>query len=168
MAQPYRRIVLLGCAGAGKSTLGRRLADAIGAPFVCLDAIWRPQWSNADAPAFRALMADAHAAQAWVSDGNFAQATFDLRLPRAEVIVWLDRPRWLCAWRAVRRVLGPGESHRPGDLIKVLRFIWGFERINRPRIEGLRQAIAPDVPVVSLRTDAQIADFLTRAGGLTN
>jgi adenylate kinase family enzyme len=113
-------------------------------------------------------MADAHAGEAWVSDGNFAQATFDLRLPRADLIVWLDRPRWLCAWRAMRRVLRPGESHRPADLIKVLRFIWSFERINRPRIEGLRQAIAPDVPVVSLKTDAQIANFLARAGGLTN
>ncbi len=167
MAFAYRRIVLLGPAGAGKSTLGRRLADALGAPFVCLDAIWRPQWTNADLPAFRALMADAHAGEAWVSDGNFAQATFDLRLPRADLIIWLDRPRWLCAWRAMRRVFRPDEAHRPGDLIKVLRFIWGFERINRPRIEGLRRAIAPHIPVVSLRTDAQIADFLNRAGGLT-
>jgi adenylate kinase family enzyme len=161
----YRRIVLLGCAGAGKSTLGAALAEAIGAPFLCLDSIWLPDWTNADVPAFRALMADVHAGEAWVSDGNFAQATFDIRLPRADLIVWLDRPRWLCALRAMGRVLRPDEAHRPGDLVKVLRFIWGFERLNRPRIEGLRLAIAPGLPVISLRTDTDIAAFLDQAAG---
>ncbi|HEX7760221.1 MAG TPA: hypothetical protein VF459_12010 [Caulobacteraceae bacterium] len=165
MAFPYRRIVLLGCAGAGKSTLGAALAGAIGAPFICLDSIWLPDWTAADAPAFRALVADVHAGEVWVSDGNFAAATFDIRLPRADLILWMDRPGWLCAVRAVGRVFRPGEAHSPKDLIKVMRFIWGFERINRPRIEGLRNAIAPDVPVISLKTDADIADFLGQAAG---
>jgi adenylate kinase family enzyme len=153
------RIVLLGCAGAGKTTLAQRLSAATGAPLICLDAIWQEGWGPGDVPAFRATLTELHAAEAWISDGNFALATFDIRLPRADLIVWLEPPRWLCAIRAVRRVFRPSEPHRLAKLPEVLRFIWGFDRINRPRIEAERQKRAPDTPVVRLRTLAQIGAF---------
>lgn len=158
-----KRIVLLGCAGAGKTTFARRLGEAIGAPVICLDAVWRSGWGPADLPAFRDLMREAHAGPAWISDGNFAVATFDLRLPRADPVIWLDTPRPLCVWRAITRVLRPGEPHRPVDLAKVLRFIWNFDRVNRPRIEGLRAEHGPDVPVVRLVSRTQMERFVTSA-----
>jgi adenylate kinase family enzyme len=160
MAEPARRIVLLGCAGAGKTTLARRLGERTGAAVVCLDAIWRPDWGADDVGRFRAILVEAHAGDAWISDGNFAPATFDIRLPRADLIVWLDRPRLFSAWRAIARVFRPGEAHRLGDLGKVLRFIWGFDRINRPRIEAARLEHGADVPVVRLRNDREIEAFL--------
>ena len=159
-----RRIVILGCAGAGKSTFARRLGEHLAAPVICLDAIWRPEWDKDDLSRFRRLMDQAHRADAWVSDGNFAQATFDLRLPRADLIVWLERPRLLCAWRAVMHVLGRGEGHRAADVVTVLRFIWGFDRVNRPLIEALRLAHGPGAPVVRLTSDAAMEHFLAEAG----
>lgn len=164
MAETARRIVLLGCAGAGKSTLARRLGERTGAVVICLDDIWRSEWGEGEVPHFRALMTKAHAGAAWISDGNFALATFDIRLPRADLVVWLDRPRLHCAWRAIGRVFRPGEAHRPGDLVKVLRFIWGFERINRPRIEAARLRHGAQVPVIHLRGDRDIRAFLLAYG----
>jgi adenylate kinase family enzyme len=153
------RIVLLGCAGAGKSTLATRLAAETGAPLICLDAIWQAGWGPPEVPAFRAALAELHAGDAWISDGNFALATFDIRLPRADLIVWLEPPRWQCALRAVRRVVRPGEPHRLAKLPEVLRFICGFDRINRPRIEAERLKHGPDVRVVRLRTLSEIGAF---------
>ena len=95
-------------------------------------------------------MKEAHAGETWISDGNFALATFDIRLPRATLVIWLDRPKMFCAWRAITRVFQPGEQHRVGDLAKVLRFIWNFDRINRPLIEAQRIAHGPDVPVLQI------------------
>ena len=164
MAEAARRIVLLGCAGAGKTTLARRLGERSGIPVVCLDAIWLPDWGPSDVERFRALMVEAHAGDAWISDGNYALATFDIRLPRADLIVWLDRPRLHCAWRAIRRVFRRGEAHRLKDVAKALGFILGFERINRPRIEAARLEHGPDVPVVHLHNDRAIAAFLLSAG----
>ena len=152
------RILLLGCAGSGKTTLARRLAEKTGAPVIDLDAIWRGK--TQETPEFRQTMATLHAADAWISDGNFAAVTFDLRIPRTDLVVWLHRPRLTCAWRAVRRVFQKGEMHQRGDLLTVLKFIWGFDRQNRPRIEALRLQYGPDVPVVRLRTDQDIADFV--------
>ncbi|HLI66362.1 MAG TPA: hypothetical protein VKU90_08355 [Caulobacteraceae bacterium] len=105
-----------------------------------------------------------HAADAWISDGNFAAATFDIRLPRADLIVWLDRPRWLCRWRAIRRALGGDAHHRLQDLGDVLGFIGGFDRINRPRIEAERLKHGPAVPVARLETERATAAFLADPG----
>lgn len=153
------RIILLGCAGAGKTTLARRLAAATGAPVIDLDEIWRSR--TQETPEFRATLAALHAGEAWISDGNFAAVTFDLRLPRADLVVWLERPRLVCAWRAITRVFRAGEMHRPGDLLTVLRFIWGFNRRNRPRIEATRKQYGANVPVVRLRTDREVDAFVT-------
>ena len=153
-----------GSPGSGKTTFAHRLGERIGAPVICLDAIWQPQWTKDDVPAFRTLMKDTHAGETWISDGNFALATFDIRLPRATLVIWLDRPKQYCAWRAIARVFHPGEPHRIGDLAKVLRFIWSFDRINRPLIEAQRIVHGPDVPVVRLKSNREIAAFLKSSG----
>ena len=158
-----RRIVVLGCAGTGKTTFARALARRIGAPAIVLDDIWRPGWGPGDATVFRDLLAEAHAADAWVSDGNFAAVSFDLRLPRADLVVWLERSRRVCLWRAAGRVFRRGEAHQPADLAKVFAFIWNFDRVNRPRIEAGLTAHGPTVPIVRLRSDEAAAAFLAKS-----
>ena len=157
------RVVVLGCAGGGKTTFARRLGERTGAPVICLDAVWQPHWGKDDVPAFRTLMKELHTGETWISDGNFAQATFDIRLPRATLVIWIDRPRIFCAWHAITRVFQRGEEHRIGSLAKVLRFIWKFDRINRPLIEAQRIAHGPNVPVRRLSNNREIAAFLASA-----
>lgn len=152
------RIVILGCAGTGKTTLARRLAARLGAEPICLDAIW-PEFCG-DLVEFRHEVERLHAGESWISDGNFAAVTFLVRLPRATQIVWLERSRLHCAWRVTLRALTRGTDHRPADLPSVLRFIWNFERTNRPRIERFRLDIAPEVPVLRLRDEREVAAFV--------
>ena len=155
------RIVILGCAGSGKTTLARQLGEPTGAPVICLDAIWQPHWEEKDVPAFRALINQAHAGDEWISDGNFALATFDIRLPRATLVVWLDRSKLSCAWRAVTRTFKRGEPHRIGRLHEVLAFIWRFDQVNRPRIEAARLSYGADVPVRRLKNNRDIKALLS-------
>jgi adenylate kinase family enzyme len=158
------RIVILGCAGSGKTTLARQLGERTGAPVICLDAIWQPGWNEKDVPAFRTLLEKAHAGDEWISDGNFAVASFDIRLQRATLVIWLEDSKISCAWRAITRVLNGGEAHRIGELGKVLAFIWKFDRVNRPRIEALRVHYGPDVPVRRLTGRRDVAAFLASCG----
>ncbi|MGA9393510.1 MAG: hypothetical protein WBV69_23975 [Candidatus Sulfotelmatobacter sp.] len=154
------RIVILGCAGAGKTTFAKQLGELTGAPVICLDEIWQRQWDDKDVPTFRALIWKAHAGDAWISDGNFALASFDIRLPRATLVIWLEHSRLSCARRAIARVFKRGEAHRFRNLPKALAFIKRFNRINRPRIEALRGIHGSGVPVCRLTGDREVAAFL--------
>jgi adenylate kinase family enzyme len=156
--------VILGCAGTGKTTLAQQLGDRTTSPVICLDTEWRPYSAKEDVASFRSRLKALHSADAWISDGNFADATFDIRIPRADLIVWMERPRTICAWRVIARVFRPGESHRINDLAKVLRFIWHFDRINRPLIEARRIAHGAQVPVCRLTSDRKVAAFLSSFG----
>jgi len=158
------RFVVLGCAGSGKTTLARQLGERTGAPVICLDAIWKSLGEQEDVPAFRTLIKEAHAGGEWISDGNFAVATFDIRLPRATLVIWLERSKLCCAWRAMTRVFKPGEAHRMEELAKVLAFIWKLDRVNRRRIEETRAPHGPDVPVCRLTGSREIAAFLSFYG----
>jgi len=47
------RIVILGCAGSGKTALAERLGRETNLPVITLDTIWKRKLTQADVPAFR-------------------------------------------------------------------------------------------------------------------
>lgn len=155
-----RRILVLGSAGTGKTSFSRKLAGRFGAPHICLDEIWRPGWGPDDVGAFRDLVKEAHAGKAWISDGNFALATFDLRLPRADLILWLERPKWRQRFAVVGRLFKPGQHHSWRKLPDVLRFIARFDRVNRPRIMTAIAEQGPNVPIRRLWSRAEEAALI--------
>jgi adenylate kinase family enzyme len=159
-----RRMVVLGCAGSGKTSLAQQIGEKTGLPVICLDEMSRRLCSQGDFSSFRSLLDEAHAKEAWISDGNFARVSFDIRLPRAELIIWLELPRIRCAWRACRRVFRQGEPHRLRDLPAVLAFIWRFDRVNRTLIEVARSTHGAEVPIIYLRSGREITAFLQSLG----
>jgi adenylate kinase family enzyme len=164
-----RRIVILGCAGSGKSTLARRLGRRLGLPVVHLDRLfWRPGWTWPDITCFRARVAEAIAREAWISDGNYVLTSFDLTVPRADTIILLERPRWLCLFRVLRRSLFRRE--RP-DLPQgcqekldwqLISYVWRYRKLGGPRVEAGLLLHAAEVPVIRLRSEREITDFLAR------
>ncbi|QIY79289.1 hypothetical protein [Chromobacterium violaceum] len=97
------RVLIVGGSGAGKSMLATRLAAVSGVPLAELDAwFWGPGWTRREV--FSVEVAALAAQPRWVAEGSYASALRTL-LPRAELVVWLDYPRPLQAWRIVRRSL---------------------------------------------------------------
>ena len=158
------RIVILGCAGSGKTTLARQLAERTGAPLISLDGNLAAALERDDVPAFRSMLEKAHSGTPGSAKAILRLRPSDIRLPRATLIVWLERTKLFCSWHAIARVFKPVESHRLGNLAKVLAFIWNFDRMNRPRIEASRMTYDDNVPVERLNGDRDIADFLSSYG----
>ena len=98
-----RRVVVTGMAGAGKSTFSRALSAKTGLPVIHLDVhFWKPGWVKPSEDEWREKQRCLLASESWIVDGNY-HATLDLRLERAETVVFLDTPWWICAGRAFVR-----------------------------------------------------------------
>jgi adenylate kinase family enzyme len=164
-----RRIIVVGSQGSGKTSLAVKLGRKLGLPVVHLDVLyWQPGWKPSDTASFRLRVTDAIAGDEWIADGSFSGLAFDLTLARAELLVVIDRPRWLCQWRILWRSAFDRDTTRP-DLPegcpeqfdwKLMREAWRYDTERAPVIEAERVQYGADVPVVRLSSDRDIADFL--------
>jgi hypothetical protein len=77
-----------------------------------LDELYRPGWKASDQASFRVRVADAVAGEGWVVDGSFSGLAFDLTLARADTLIVIERPRWLCLWRPAFRVRSRRDAAR--------------------------------------------------------
>ena len=89
--------------GAGKSTFSRALSAKTGLPLIYLDLLfWKPGWAAPGEDEWREKQRLALAGEEWIADGNYHE-TLDLRLERADTVVFLDTPWWICSRRAFMR-----------------------------------------------------------------
>src|SRR5580700_3101080 len=147
-----RRIVVIGCLGSGKTTLALRLGQRLALPVVHLDVLfWRPGWTASDTPSFRDRVSQAIAGCAWIVDSSYATQTFDLSLPRADAIVFLQRQRWSCLWRlAWRSIFGRADDSPdlPAGCLEQLDWglfvrVWQAGRGGTPRAWARRPGRPP-------------------------
>jgi adenylate kinase family enzyme len=98
-----RRVLVLGCGGSGKSTFSRNLAKKTELPVIHLDKeFWLPGWKMPDKPIWVKKVSELVARPSWIMDGNH-DSTLDIRIPRADTIIFFDFPVWRCLWGVFKR-----------------------------------------------------------------
>jgi len=163
-----QRVLVIGSGGSGKTTLTRQLAAKLGIPPVHLDQhYWHPGWVATTDIEWAAEVERLIAGEAWVMDGNYG-GTLNRRLERAELVIWLDLPRWLCLSRVLRRqfqYLGRSRPELPVGCRErlspeFLLWIWNYPRQRRPRIEARLAELPRSVRVARLRSPAEVRQFV--------
>jgi adenylate kinase family enzyme len=165
-----RRIIVTGLAGSGKSTLSLALGARTGLPVVHLDLhFWKPGWVAPSEPEWRAKQRAVLAGDAWIADGNYHE-TLDLRLERADTLIVLDMPWWLCSWRALLRGFRmPGEFPEGCDYSACARWldewrlagrIWQKRRSEPEREREVTSQYGQHVAVHVLRSTRAVSDFV--------
>ncbi len=148
---------MLGSPGAGKTQLGARLGAILGLPVIDLDdEHWQAGWVEPPDEWWAQRQRELVAEERWVLAGNYG-GTVDIRAERADLVVLMDLPRWLCVWRLVLRSLKirvlrqtwrmpvncrDGPDWEPvRDYPEFARYTWRFPDVSRPRVlEQLHEA----------------------------
>ena len=167
------RILVAGAAGAGKTTLARRIAAATGALHTEIDGLyWRAGWTANES--FVEEVEVLAAGDAWVTEFQYRQVLAVLA-DRADLLVWLRPPRPLVVWRVVRRTvlrrvrreLLWGVNHEQ-PLWRIFtdrdHIIWYSIRGFRATEDRIREAIAtrPTLPLVQVRNRRDVDRLLAR------
>lgn len=163
-----KRIAIVGSGGAGKSTLAQQIGAVLGIAPVHLDALfWRPGWVETPREEWHATVRGLVSGDTWILDGNYG-GTLDIRLAAADTVIFLDLPRSVCLWRAVKRQfqfrgrsrpdMAPGCPERLDR--EFLAWIWRYPTHSRPRVLAAIGQHAAGKRVIKLRSRAEVARFL--------
>ena len=99
-----RKVIIIGCPGAGKSTFARRLRDATGLPLYYLDMLWhRQDQTTISREEFDERLHEILCRGEWIIDGNY-QRTLEKRLEECDTVFLLDYPLEVCLSGAASRI----------------------------------------------------------------
>ena len=162
------RILIIGCPGAGKTTLARQLGAKLDLPVVHLDSIfWSPgNWEHLDQKDFDiALLAELERSK-WIIEGNYDR-TLPLRLQYCDTVIWLDFSRYACMGGWVKRMITNWGKVRP-DMAsgcveryeqEFAEFIWNFRKDNRAKYYRLLNEVE-NVDTILLKNRRMVKNFL--------
>ena len=161
------RIIIIGCGGAGKSTLARKLGEVLDLPVVHLDKLfWKPGWVEMEREEFDALLQVELQKEKWIMDGNFNR-TMPERMKRCDTIIYLDFSRFACLMGVLKRVITTYGKVRP-DMgegcperidLEFLKWVWNFNKNKRESYYKLLNE-AENVETIVLKNRRAVKLFL--------
>lgn len=137
-----KRVAISGCGGTGKSPLARRLGKITGLPVYNLDSLYRkPGWIPTPEGEWDIVMTQLVSKKEWIIDGNYSR-TMDIRLNRADTIIFLDYPTHISIFRVLKRRIQYHSKTRPDMAndctekldLQFLKWIWNFRKRKRPEL----------------------------------
>ena len=162
------RIMIIGCGGAGKSTLARKLGEILKLPVVHLDQIyWSPgNWEHLTKEEFDTRLSSELEKSQWIMDGNFNR-TMPMRIARCDTIIYLDFNRFTCICQWIKRVITNWGRHRvdmaPGCKEwfdpEFFKWLWNYNREHRENNYRLLNE-AEGVETIVLKNRRMVKRFL--------
>lgn len=164
------RVLVIGCSGGGKTTFSAKIAELFDLEYQSLDrdVRWLSGWVERDRAEQREIVADMAERSRWVMDGSGA-SSFDLRLPRTGLVLWVRVPRWVALLGLLRRVSRFYGSVRPAMAEgcpeplpdrEFLSYIWNFEKKYAPVFIAQIDRYGPNVPVAVLHSHREMDRLL--------
>ena len=166
------RIALLGSAGAGKSWLGRQLAELLDVPVIHLDRLyWKPGWVATPDPEWQEIQRRERGREAWIADGiQEGRIDASLWLDAADTIVFIDVSPLTSIVRVIRRRWESADGpEMPADcepapfykaFPRFLTFLWAYRRVVRPEVLADLARRGQEQRVVILRSEHDVQRFL--------
>lgn len=159
-----KKVIIIGCPGAGKSTFARKLSEATGLPLVHLDMLyWNEDKTHIDTSALIEKVGRVMAGRAWIIDGNYL-STLEMRLQCCDTVFFLDIPAQECL-RGIEERRGKARADMPWIESEtdeeLVAFVKSFSAECRPKMMAMMDKY-DDKNIVVFKTREQIEDYLMR------
>ena len=158
-----KKVIIIGCPGSGKSTLGRMLKNKTGLPLYHLDMMyWNEDRTTVDKDIFLGRLKEAMEKDEWIIDGNYA-STMDLRFAECDTVFFLDYPTDVCL-EGVKARIGQPRSDMPwieNDVSddEFISFIQNYNTVNRPKVMELIEKY-PDKNVIIFKSRKEADEYI--------
>jgi len=162
------RIMVLGCCGAGKSTFSKKLHEKTGLELIHLDQYyWKPNWIETETKEWESIVNDLAAKSNWIIDGNYG-GTMDVRIERADTIIFLNYSTATCLYRVCSRII-KNYGRTRSDMTdgcperfdyQFLHYVATFNIVRRKGILAKMGHVAKEKNCIVLRNDKEADAFL--------
>lgn len=161
-----KKILIIGSGGAGKSTTAVTLGRILNLPVIHLDSFyWKPNWEETSKQEWKLIIKKLCSKPSWIMDGNYG-GTIDLRIQKADTIIFLYINRFICLWRVIKRRL----FKKRVDLIpgckekidfKFIKWVWGYNKTRAPKILMKLKKIKQK-KIFIFRNQRQLKEFIAQ------
>ena len=135
-----KKVIVIGCPGAGKSSFSRLLSEKTGLPLYHLDLIWhKADKTTVLREEFEQRLSGIISKDKWIIDGNYGR-TLEMRLKACDTVFLFDLPTEICLEGAISRI-GKKRDDMPwieetfDEEFK--EWILNFKRDEMPRVYSL-------------------------------
>ncbi len=148
--------------------MARVLHQRTGLPLIHLDQeYYYPGWQEPTKAKWVEKMQLLLSRDRWIIDGNYG-GTMVQRIAKADTIIFLDRSRWTCLYRVLKRVIihhgqvrpdsAPGCPERfDWDFIK---YVYRFQKDKKPTLLKHLAQVDKEKEVIVLRSNREVRGFL--------
>lgn len=163
-----KKIAIIGNAGSGKSTLAQQLHAQYKLPLYHLDQyFWKPGWVRPDMDEYKKIHDALCDKEEWIIDGMNLKF-LDYRANKADLIVFLDLPQYLCFWRIFKRYLKYRGKNAPASAPgcpekldwEFLNWVRAFKKKHRSKVYSILKNYENTKLIYILKSQKEIVQFL--------
>lgn len=164
-----KKVLIIGCCGAGKSTLALKLAPILQLPLFHLDQLyWQPGWVESSQEDFEIRLKEVLKSESWLIDGNYSR-TLKQRAELADAIIFLDFSTFDCITGVLKRIFsGYGKVRKDMTVgcperfdLEFISYVVNFARDQRPKLMDCLAEIPESKQVITLKNRKMVEQFLT-------
>ena len=163
-----KRVMVIGCSGAGKSTFALELGRITGIKVTHLDRLnWKAGWKEVSRDEFDSKLGDVLKEDSWIIDGNYSR-TMEKRLEKVQIVFSFRLSTAVCLYGYFTRLIKGKLGKKRIDMTEgcnerfdwdFVKFIAGFQRDNAKRTDKLLEKY-PYVKVVRFSSRQRAEKFL--------
>ncbi len=160
-----KKVIIIGCPGAGKSYFAKKLHSVTGIPLYHLDLIWhKPDKTHISRPEFDETLKRIFQEDAWIMDGDFSR-TMEMRMQACDTIILFDIPYEICM-QGIREREGTKRDDMSWEVMEAdamfLNEVKNYIPEQRPKVYQLLDKYKRDKEIIIFRTREEAENWLMK------